>query len=172
MEAELGRLADQFLEALCVLHTRHLNENAIGTLAGNVGLASAKLVDPAAHRFDRAGNRLGNLLFDASVVQLNANDPIIDPLDKEVTLVGAGENRGRQWLSQFAQHAQGTLHVGRLAETRLNAIGDNPGTDGADPGITQPLAHVGAQVVEHVLAQLFDVHGVEQMRTAAQIEPE
>ena len=170
VEAQLRRLPDQFLETLGVLHTRHLYENAIGALPRNVGLAGAEFIDAAAHRFDRAGNRLGNLLLDAGIIELDPDDPVIDLLDIEITLVGSGKDVGGQWLGQLTQADEGTIHIAWLTEPGLNAIGNDAGANRPDLGVAQSLAHVCPEIVEHVLAQLFDVHGVEQMRPAAQIE--
>ena len=73
-------------------------------------------------------------------------------------------------MGQLTQANEGTIHIAGLTEPGLDAIGNDAGTDCPDLGIAQSLAHICPEIVEHVLAQLFDVHGVEQMRPTAQIE--
>src|SRR6185369_731122 len=108
VERQLGRLAEQRLDALRLLQTRQLDQDAILTLGLDRRLLGAGLVDAAANDLDRLAERLAVELDDLALLKTQGHRPV-------------GLGRDHRCAIEFAQRVAHLLDIALLANLEGDA---------------------------------------------------
>src|SRR5262249_50461615 len=155
-ERQLGGLAENFEQLLGIAEARHLNQNAIVSLALDRRLDEPELIDALADDLDRLIDDLPGTFKQRGLGRSEPHHATADVLDVERGGSGAADEPAER-LRQFPQFRQSLLQI-VLANSYLDRIAADDGSTGeTDTGLAQDAADVVLQRQEFLTANIVGV---------------
>ena len=174
LEFELAGFADKLLQALDVLNTGDLYDDASAALAVDNGLGGTELIDTPPDRLDRGLDRRIQALGEPGVGHGQGDTPVTAARDVEVIGREAGEHAAANLDGDLAQIREGLIEISAFADVhRYIARGHIlPEVGIADAGAAKRVTDIAADGVEPIVEQILLVDLIEEMGAALQVKAE
>ncbi len=165
-------MAEERLEPLRVLQTRHLNEDTVDALTLDGRLGGAEGIDALADNLQRLLNGTTDFGLQTRAGELKGDDVAV-AADVEFVAESAGaEKSGVHRLRELSQFRQGAIDIGWVCDPDSDAA-----ARAAQPGIgdllfAQRLADVADQLLGELAFELDPINLQKDVRAPLKIEAE
>ena len=171
LECHLRGLAEKIDQPLRIGEARHLNQDAVFTLPFDGRLARTKLVDAAAHDFDRLVHDLLAHFRQIAFRHLEA-DGVVPRLRELVGALAGAEQRAAGDRVQAFENCQRVAVMRGIENPHRNRIALRLEIGVSDVRFPQPEADIAHQRFQPLLLDLIELNFLEQIRAALQVESE
>ena len=170
LERKLGRLAEDVLQALRILKTRHLNQNSVVTLALNDRLGCAELVDTTPYHLDGLRQCRGNPVVDSLFRQRIAQQSRLRLRQLKFGDGPTAEQSRIDRLCELAQRFLGLRNLAHVADSHLNGLARTREPRVADPLLAQQPPDIVTRRDNALFDQFLLFNLQKNMRTALKVE--
>lgn len=170
LECQLGGLAENFLQPLRILQSRHLNQDAIGALTLDDRLGGAEFINTAADHLDRLGQSGTDTIVEAGIGERVAQQPLLRLVAAHFGHRAAAEHPGRHRLHERSQRFLGLVDLVGLANSDLKGSATARKAGVADLGVAQDRADFVAGNHQPLIDQIVAIDCQKDMGAALEIE--